>query len=56
MIDLEFQRRHWGVEVNPVEVVHKQYLRVALATITRLRSLAWFADFDYNKVAGAGQY
>lgn len=50
MVDLEFQWRHRGIEVNPVEVVHQQDLTVTLATITGPRAFGGFSYFRYDHV------
>ncbi|KAF8509359.1 hypothetical protein BU17DRAFT_70459 [Hysterangium stoloniferum] len=44
MIDLKLERCHRSIEVNTVEIMHTQYLRVSLSTIARFRSLGGLPD------------
>ncbi len=51
MIYLELQRRHGSIEVDTVQIVHKENLTISFTTITRLRALCGFANFDDDHVA-----
>ena len=51
MIDFEFQRGHGFVEVDMVEILQQEDLRVSLAAITWLVALAGLADFDHHNVS-----
>lgn len=51
MIYLELQRRHGSIEVDTVQIVHKENLTISFTTITRLRALRGFANFDDDHVA-----
>ena len=51
MVYLQLQRRHRGVEVNSVEVVHQEDLTVTFATISGSRAFSRFADFDNDHVS-----
>jgi hypothetical protein len=51
MIDFKVQRVHGSIEVDPVEIMQEQYLRITLATITRALTSARISDFDGDHIA-----
>ena len=51
VVDLQLERRHRRVEVDPVEILHDKDLTVTLSSVTRLRSLGRLADLDDDDVA-----
>ena len=52
VIDLQLERSHRSVEVDPIEVLHEENLTVTLSTVTRLRPLRGLADLDDDNVPG----
>ena len=50
MIDLELERSHSSVEMNPVEVLHDQNLTVTLSTVTGLGAFCRLPNFDHDNV------
>jgi hypothetical protein len=50
VIDLELERVHGQIEVDAVEVVHEEDLRVTLATIAGLGALGGLADLNDDHV------
>lgn len=56
MVDFELEWCHWGIEMDAVEIVHEQDLRVALSAIAGLGSLAWLANLHHNDVSILKQY
>lgn len=51
MVDLELERSHRRVKVDPVEIAKKKDLRVSLSSVSGLGPLARLADLDDDHVA-----
>jgi hypothetical protein len=51
VIDFELQRVHGSIEVDPVEIMQEQYLRITLATIARALTFARLSDLDDDHIA-----
>jgi hypothetical protein len=50
VVDLQLERRHGRIEMNPVQVVHEEDLTVTLAPVSRLRALGRLADLHGHHV------
>jgi hypothetical protein len=56
MVDLKLQRVHRSIEVNAVEIMQEQDLRIALATITRALTFVRLSDFDGDHITMESWY
>jgi hypothetical protein len=54
VVDFELEGIHWGIEMDSVEVVEKQYLRVTLATVAWALAFTGPADFDNHYISALG--
>lgn len=50
LVDLQLERRHGRIEMNPVQVVHEEDLTVTFAPVSRLRALGRLADLHDHHV------
>lgn len=50
MVDFQLQWRHGRVEVDTIQIVHEQNLRVTLSSIAGFRPFAGFPDFDDDNI------
>ena len=54
VVNFELEGIHWGIEVDSVEVVEEQDLRVTLATVARALAFTRPADFDNHHISAFG--
>ena len=54
MVNFELEGIHRGVEVDSVEVMEKQDLRVTLATVARALAFTRSTDFDNHHIPALG--
>ena len=50
VVNLQLQRRHWHIEMDTIEVMQQEDLRVSLSTIARFRSFSGFTDLGDDHV------
>jgi len=54
VVNFELEGIHWGIEVNSIEVMEEQDLRITLATVAWALALTGPADFDNHHISALG--